>query len=129
MVKGMLQYDGPVDLSQYFVREMELIETGYSVRVDIVFSRRIFSTMLTTYLPTALICIVCFATNYFKAFFFEATVTVNLTCLLVLTTLFIGVSNTLPATAYVKLIDVWMLMTLTVPLFEVLLHTYIDAHR
>ena len=33
---------------------------------------------------------------------FEAIVTVNVTLLLVLTTLFIGISNTLPKTAYIK---------------------------
>ena len=33
---------------------------------------------------------------------FEAIVTVNVTLLLVLTTLFIGISNALPKTAYIK---------------------------
>ncbi len=49
---------------------------------------------MTTYLPTVLILIIVYITNFFKAFFFEAVVTVNLTALLVLTTLFISVSGT-----------------------------------
>ena len=57
----------------------------------IVFKRRIMNVVLTTYLPTLLILIIVYATNFFKAFFFEALVTVNLTALLVLTTLFISV--------------------------------------
>ena len=40
----------------------------------------------------------------FLRFFFEAIVTVNLTSLLVLTTLFISVSGALPQTAYVKMV-------------------------
>jgi hypothetical protein len=44
---------------------------------------------------------------FFQPAYFEAIVTVNLTSLLVLTTLFISVSNSLPRTAYIKLIDIW----------------------
>jgi len=64
-----------------------------SVKVDIIFGRRVLATILTTYLPSILLCLVCFSTNFFQAFFFEAIVTVNLTSLLVLTTLFISVFN------------------------------------
>ena len=53
----------------------------------------------------------------------------NLTALLVLTTLFIGVSNSLPNTAYVKLIDIWLIGHLLIPFFEVILHTIIDSLR
>ena len=49
--------------------------------------------LLTTYLPTLLILCIVYITNFFKPFFFEAVVTVNLTALLVLTTLFISVSG------------------------------------
>ena len=49
--------------------------------------------MLTTYLPTLLILMIVYVTSFFKHFFFEAIVTVNLTALLVLTTLFISVSG------------------------------------
>ena len=55
--------------------------------------------------------------------------TVNLTVLLVLTTLFIGISNALPKTAYVKLIDLWLIVNLLMPFAEVLLHTIIDVLR
>ena len=64
---------------------------------------------MTIYLPTILILCIVYATNFFKEFFFEAVVTVNLTALLVLTTLFIGVSESLPPTAYVKMVDIWLI--------------------
>ena len=35
--------------------------------------------------------------------------TVNLTSLLVLTTLFISVAGSLPQTAYVKMVDIWLI--------------------
>merc|ERR1712130_682005 len=68
-------------------------------------------------------------TVYFKPFFFEAIITVNLTVMLVLTTMFISVSNALPKTSYVKMIDIWLLFNLTIPFAEVLLQTYIEYLR
>ena len=53
----------------------------------------------------------------------------NLTALLVLTTVFIATSNSLPKTAYIKLIEVWLLGHLFVPFFEVILHTIIEFIR
>ena len=34
-----------------------------------------------------------------------------------------GLSQTLPVTSYFKMIDIWMLFTMTVPFLEVVLHT------
>ena len=66
---------------------------------------------------------------FLSEFFFEAIVSVNLTSLLVLTTLFISVSGSLPQTAYIKMVDVWLIFAQAVPWVEVLLHTWIDASR
>ena len=51
----------------------------------------------------------------------------NLTSMLVLTTIFIDVSNNLPKTSYMKMIDVWLLFTLLQPFLTVLTHTYMDT--
>ena len=56
-------------------------------------------------------------------------ITVNLTSMLVLTTMFINVSNNLPKTSYMKMIDVWLLFNLLYPFLVVLLHTYMDILR
>ena len=53
----------------------------------------------------------------------------NLTSMLVLTTMFINVSNNLPKTSYMKMIDVWLLFNLLYPFIVVLLHTYMDTLR
>ena len=49
--------------------------------------------------------------------------------MLVLTTMFINVSNNLPATSYMKMIDVWLLFNLILPFIVVLIHTYMDTLR
>ena len=56
-------------------------------------------------------------------------ITVNLTAMLVLTTIFIDVSNNLPKTSYMKMIDIWLLFSLLLPFTVVLTHTYMDTLR
>ena len=125
LVANKLAYLGPIDLNLYFVKETSLYDVKLrhgteAVRAEIIFQRRILSTFLTIFLPTFLICFVSFATTYFKPFFFEAMVTVNLTSLLVLCTLFISVSDSLPETAQIKMIDVWLMCCLIIPFMEVI---------
>merc|ERR1712180_536935 len=99
------------------------------ISVSFTFGRRLLGTILTVYLPTVLLNVIGHATNFFKPFFFEAVVTVNLTAMLVLTTMFIDVSNNMPKTSYVKMIDIWLIFNLLLPYIEVLVHTYMDSLR
>ena len=41
----------------------------------------------------------------------------------------IGIASSLPTTAYVKMIDVFMIFTMTVPLLEIVGHTYAEHLR
>ena len=54
---------------------------------------------------------------------FEANVTVNVTTLLVLTTLFISISDSLPRTSYVKAVDIWLITNLMIPFLEIILQS------
>ena len=49
--------------------------------------------------------------------------------MLVLATMFINVSNNLPKTSYMKMVDVWLLFNLLYPFVVVLMHTYMDSLR
>ena len=57
---------------------------------------------------------------------FEANVTVNVTTLLVLTTLFISISDALPRTSYVKAVDIWLITNLMIPFFEIILQSLMN---
>ena len=61
--------------------------------MEIRFKRRLTNVLLTTFLPSFLLVGICFATTRFKRFYFEAAVTVNLTVMLVTTTLFVRSDN------------------------------------
>ena len=98
--------------------------------VEIQISRSIGSIFLVTYLPTFLINTINQATNYFDSGeHFEAIVTVNLTCMMVLSSLYISVAESLPGTAYVKYVEIWLLANLIYPFIIVTLHTFIQANR
>ena len=43
--------------------------------------------------------------------------------------MFINVSNNLPKTSYMKMVDVWLLFNLLYPFIVVLIHTYMDTLR
>ena len=49
------------------------------VIIEIVLGRRLLGTFMTIYMPTILLNIISFNTNYLKSIFFEAILTVNLT--------------------------------------------------
>ena len=70
---------GRLELMQYTVKEWVLEESSTGVVVTLVLGRKILNELLTTYLPTTLFIIIVHTTNYYKDFFFEAVVTVNLT--------------------------------------------------
>ena len=50
----------------------------------------------------------------------------NVTMLLVLTTLFISISDALPRTSYVKAIDIWLITNLMIPFFEIILQSLMN---
>ena len=58
---------------------------------------------------------------------FEAIATVNVTTLLVLTTLFISIFDGLPRTSYVKAVDLWLITNLMIPFFEMILQSLINV--
>ena len=58
---------------------MKLGNMNDTVEVEVILGRRLIGTFMTIYMPTILLNIIGHSTNYFKPFFFEAVVTVNLT--------------------------------------------------
>ena len=97
--------------------------------MTIVLRRKILSEMMGTYLPSILLMMITFATTFFKPFFFEAALSVNLTTMLVMTTIFISKMEGLPPTSDIKMIDIWLVLCQMVPFTEVVLLTAIEYNR
>ena len=91
--------------------------------------RKIMSEMMTTYFPSLLLMMITYATTFFKPFFFEAALSVNLTTMLVMTTIFISKMEGLPPTSATKMIDYWLILCQLVPFAEVVLLTAMEYQR
>ena len=75
---------GPRELTQYTVEDSHFAiqavnATVSKITVNIILGRKILNVILLNYLPTTLIVSIVFVTTFFKPFFFEAILTVNLT--------------------------------------------------
>ena len=73
--------------------------SGEGIRMTITLKRKIMSEMMTTYFPSLLLMMITYATTFFKSFFFEAALSVDLTTMLVMTTIFISKMEGLPPTS------------------------------
>ena len=83
--------------------------------------------MLTTYLPTILLLLITFTTTFFDKDLFGDVIAVNLTIMLVMTTIFTSKIEELPPTSDMKMIDIWLISCLVIPFLEVILRTTIEC--
>ena len=76
LIKNKLDYLGPVDLTQYFIKRFtiydddELLKAltngNKGVQIEFIFSRRLLNQILTVFLPSISLVIVSFCTSFFK---------------------------------------------------------------
>ena len=130
-----MEYVGSLDLGLYYLiqRLQKNTNNKMGIREVIVelttLGRRLLSIILTVFIPTLILNLIGHSANYFKPFFFEAIISLNVTVMLVITTMFISVSNNLPTTAYIKMIDIWLIFNLIKPFTDIILQTYIESLR
>merc|ERR1719237_1017718 len=99
------------------------------IQMKITMKRKVMSEMMTTYFPSLLLMMITYATTFFKPFFFEAALSVNLTTMLVMTTIFISKMEGLPPTSATKMIDYWLILCQLVPFVQVVLLTAMEFLR
>ena len=118
------------DMTCFSILNREL-KQGLENRIQmlVVFRRKIMNEMMTTYFPSVLLMMITYATTFFKPFFFEAALSVNLTTMLVMTTIFIGKMESLPPTSEFRMIDAWLILGQFVPFIEVVLLTGMEYFR
>ena len=117
------------DLVMFTITDLKLEKSKDQVLMVISLKRKIQTEMLTTYLPTLLSLAISYATIYFKPEYFEASLTVNLTIMLVMTTIFTSKIQELPPTSDTKMIDFWLIFCLLVPFSFTLVQTAIECYR
>ena len=84
-------YTGPKQLAQYYMKELRIcsiIENDREMEVaEISLNRPLISSILTTYIPTTILCIISRLVNVFEYEHVDMVIEVNLTVFLVLATL------------------------------------------
>jgi len=130
---GNITFSGNPTLIQFKVTNVSAgISTENLLTVEIYLQRMFYYHLATTYLPTVCLLIIAEITLFIDESHFDTTIMVSLTAMLVMYTLYQSISGTLPQTAYLKMIDVWLLFGLLMPfvvfLFEVIWNLAGDTH-
>ena len=124
---GMVNYTGKIKLVQFQVLNITKGSNELtSIKIDIFLQRMYFYHLAATYLPTACLLLIAEITLYIDESHFEATIMVSLTSMLVMYTLYQSIAVSLPQTAYLKMIDVWLLFGLMMPFFVFLLEVFFE---
>ena len=93
------------------------------LRISVKLERSIFSIIMVTYLPTILMNILNQATNYLSGDSkYDLVITVNITSMMVLASIYLSVSTSLPDTPNIKPVEIWLLFNLAYPFFVILIN-------
>ena len=87
-----------------------------TITVTVTLTRDMTVTILVTHLPTLLMNLINQATNYISGDSrYEFIITVNITCMMVLASIYLSVSTSLPNTPSIKPVEVWLLVSFIYP--------------
>ena len=83
---------------------------------------------MVTFLPTILMNIVNQATNYISGDDrYSLIITVNITCMMVLASVYLSVSSSLPSTANIKPVEVWLLFNLAFSILVIMVNVLLEV--
>ena len=119
--------DEDKDLTMFTISDLTLNEKEDMVYMAIKLKRKVVTELVTTYFPTILLLLITFTTIFFDKDLFGDAIAVNLTIMLVMTTIFTSKIEELPPTSDMKMIDIWLIFCLVVPFLEVILRTTIEC--
>ncbi len=124
-VQMLLEMDSK-SLIQFDVIGSKLISinNGTLVRAEFKFQRKIMYHLANTYLPTISLLVITEITLFFNDSKLEMALTLSVTVMLVMYTLYQSISLTIPMTAYLKFIDNWLIFCLLVPFLIVITESY-----
>ena len=95
--------------------------------VEVIFCRKLSYHIVSIYLPTLCLMIIAGLTLFVHFSHFEASIMVALTSMLVTYTLYQSISEYLPHTSYLKMIDIWLIGGLIFPFFVITILVIMDS--
>ena len=117
-------------IGQWGVERDNLTGTaGKAIRVSVSLGRKLLNIIMVTYLPTILMNIINQATNYISdEDKFSLIYTINITCMMVLASVYLSVSSSLPTTPNIKPVEVWLLFNLAYPFLVILINICLQVN-
>ena len=119
--------DEDKDLTMFTISNLTLTKEDNMVSMAIKLKRKVVTELVTTYFPTILLLLITYTTILFDKDLFGDAIAVNLTIMLVMTTIFTSKIEELPPTSDMKMIDIWLICCLVIPFLEVILRTTIEC--
>ena len=122
-------------IERYLITEWKII-TDYTysrsekkmVKVSVTLTMNSLSILLVTYLPTLLMNIINQATNYITGDSkYDLIITVNITSMVVLATIYLSVFTSLPSTAEIKPVEYWLLVSLAYPFLVIVTNVVLQV--
>ena len=98
--------DEEKDLTMFTISNLTLNNEENMVYMAMKLKRKVVTELVTTYLPTILLLLITFTTTFFDKDLFGDVIAVNLTIMLVMTTIFTSKIEELPPTSDMEMIDI-----------------------
>ena len=96
--------------------------------IKMVLTRNFFGIFMVTYLPTILMNIINQASNHITGETkHDMIITVNITSMMVLASIYLSVSSSLPSTPTIKPIEIWLLANLSYPFLVIITNIIIQV--
>ena len=123
---GDLSFSGTKSLAQFNVKSynFKVLENGSRVHVEIYLQRIFYYHLTNTYIPTISLLFIAEVTLYFEESQTELSVGLSLTIMLVMYTMYQSINEPLTKTAYLKMIDYWLLFCLLFPFVIFMIEIY-----
>ena len=125
---------GRGDIGQYVIEgwsssnEFNQETSKEMVQVTMVLRRKLQSIFMVTYLPTILMNMINQATNYISGEDkYSMIYTINITCMMVLASVYLSVSASLPTTSDIKPVEVWLIFNLAYPFLTILVNVLLQV--
>ena len=131
---GDIKNLGPDSFLQYTFKNWTGTETYLreqkldTIMVKVQFGLKFMSIFMVTYLPTILMNILNQATNFITGESkYDLIFTINITSMMVLTSIYLSVSTSLPSTPNIKPIEIWLLCNLIYPFLVILINIMLQV--
>ena len=132
---AVLDDQGPKYISQFEVESwawrinpLQGAENLQAMTVTLTLKLQFFGIFIVTYLPTILMNIINQATNYISGdSAYDLIITVNITSMMVLASIYLSVSTSLPSTPNIKPVEIWLLFNLGYPFLNILVNIILQV--